>query len=695
MKFAIILLGCIVATQAYYPGYNPGNQGYNPSGYGGYGASPSGFGGSPSGLMGGKTMGGKSMGLMGGKSMGLMGGKSMGLMGGKSMGLMGGKSMGLMGGKSMGLMGGKSMGGQTGFAQITCPSYQYWASHSFHCMPPKNLYCYNVQFNQAWCTTQFYADILTEYPKCVDQTCEAEKANVDVVLTDLTTKLTEARKKIETELKSHSTTFVTHIKEIHAQYLQALKLYLARCYSPDSYMYCQKVASYEAELNSARIHAIANYETSVRTIMAKIQAFHTSLVASFRSCLIKRATQMKSYFIKLEHSAATYVARYRTHLLAVLNKKVHFVTSVFNQLYDGKDKPANYAEFLEQLKKELTVKLEADLAEFRKQIESVLTQMKDSYRCNYKCLIRSNCYQFAKKSQFQQCLRFPNCPTADCKLVGVNAFKVDWHGIDVSNLKKGTGEKCVFDIQVYMDAIAVKVTQQQADLAAKIASWKTRTLTWESTAMTGLTARAESLVPEVYCDRKVTQEEIDNARRVAMIRSKNWVALKKKELLAQIEAVEKKVSAQIDAWKISAEKYVNKVKAKFDECVASKEAKIASYNELLESTKQSKRAALVAQLNHCRSVHKAAFEKFFVVAFGDKVEGLITEVKAHYLKCVDDHVAMILKKFDDWWTKYQPRLVEHHTCGLKCKAIAHVPHLHLHYTWTFKAPVLDECKFWC
>merc|ERR1712038_2198375 len=455
-------------------------------------------------------------------------------------------------------------------------------------------------------------------------------------------------------------------------------MYLARCYNPDSYMYCQKVATFKAELNSA-----------------KIQAIHTSLVASFRSCLVQRASQMKSYFMKLEHSAATYVDRYRNTLLAVLNKKVTFVTNVFNQLYVGKDKPAKYAEFLEQLKKELTTKLEADLVEFRKHIESILVEMKDSYRCNYKCLIRSSCYQFAKKSQFSKCLRFPNPPKADCNLSTVHAFRVDWHGIDVSNLKKGTGEKCTFEVQEYLDAIAVKVTQQKADLAAKIASWKTRTLTWESTAMAGLTARAESLVPEVYCDRKPNQEEIDAARRVAMIRSKNWVALKKKELLAQIEAVEKKITAQIDAWKISAEKYVNKVKAQFDECVASKEAKITSYKELLEQTMKTKRAALVAQLNHCRTIHKAEFEKFFISAFGEGVEGLVAEVKTHYLKCVDDHVEKILKKFDDWWSKYLPRLVEHHTCGLKCKASVHVPCSNLHYTWTFHAPILDECKFWC
>jgi len=696
------------------------------------------MGGKSMGLMGGKSMGGLSSGLSGfpSKSMsGLsgMGGKSMGGLSGLSgvpTGLSGfpSKSMGMMGGKSMGLMGGKSMGGLSGLSgfdtklsgvpsglggfqpqplrvpnalpaslsKFACPQYSFWASHKFHCMPPKDLYCYSVQFNRAWCTTQYYAHILVDYPKCIsEKKCEPEKKDLDAVIVEITKKLLEARKKIEIEMKSHSESFVIRINQVHEAYIQAMECYLARCYKPDSYTYCQMVASYKAELEGAKIHATCNLETAVRLSLTKVEAFHAQLISTFRACLMKRIKAVSEFSLKIEHSAVKCLTQYRTALQAVMTKKITFVTSAFEKLYAGKTKPTQFVAFIECFKKDLQTKLEADLKIFKEHVETILIEIKDCYRCNFKCLIRSGCYQFSKKSFSRTLVKIPSPPKIDCKLVSVKAFQVDWNGCVYNNLKKASADdKCEFDHQKHLDAIAAKVTQLKAELAAKIALWKTKTETWDHCAITSLTVVVHRLMPKTYCGRVPTQCEIDTCRANAMVRAKNWITIKKKELSIHIEAVEKQLTMQIDAWKINAEKYILKVKAQFDQCVAQKTVKITSFKELLEKTKVSQRAHLLAQLNSMALAHKAEFEKFFLAAFGGKkAEGVVAEVKAHYLKCVEEKVQKIMAKFDKWWKDMEPKLIEHQACGLKCVVKVTTPCMKLHYSWTWCAPSLKECRF--
>merc|ERR1712038_1998699 len=604
--------------------------------------------------------------------------------------------MGLMGGKSMGLMGGKSMGAQVSFA---CPAYQYWAQHQFHCLPPKQLYCYTIQFNQAWCTTQFYHDILVEYPKCYTwETCEPEKENLEALLSEITSKLTAARQRIEIQMKSHSTTFITRIDHVHAQWLHAFKLYLSRCYNPDSYFYCHKVEAYQAELETAKKHALINIQTCVRANIAKIEAFHTQLIATFRSCLIKRLSALKEFSVKIEHSALLCINHYRQTLQALVTKKVHFITSVFNKLYAHKEKPAQWAQFLATLRAELESKLVVDLKAFEKHVQEILVHIKDAYRCNYKCLIRTGCYQFSKKTFIRNCVRLPHPPCPQLKLAGCHAFKLDWKPAHYKLKDSSEATKDEFDVDVHINAIEVKVTQFKAELAAKITSWRTQVMNWEQRALASLLATAEAIVPETYCDVAPQQNEIDAARRAASIRARNWVAAQKKLILAQIDAVEKKVTEQIEAWKTSALKHIEKVKAQFDACVASKQAKIDSFIQILEHKKQTERAALVAKLNHVRTHHKAEFEKFFFCAFGSSEgegEGLSAEIKANYLECVDKHVDEIIAKFDKWWSDNQQKIVNHHACTLKCSAKIYCPTLRLHYHWNFCAPSINLCRLWC
>merc|ERR1719427_1710679 len=307
---------------------------------------------------------------------------------------------------------GEISGTDTGFAAVptvhheptnpfACPSYQYWACHQFHVMPPKNLYCYTIHFNRAWCTTQHYCDILVEYPKCLDKkTCEEEKTDIDAIIAGLTTKLAEARTTIETEITKNRDTFTTQIETVHAEYVKALKDYLKRCYSPDSYTYTQKVACYEAELAGCRIHAINNLETAVRNAMSRIEVFHAQLLARFRSCLTKRSEAIKTYNHKIDHTATCYVTRYRTKLEEVKTKKTAF-----------------------------------------------LVEIKENYRCGYKCFFSTFSKDFTKKTFSKSGSKFPSMPKADCKLVAVGPFLVDRKACEIKNLKTLSADEkeCKFD----------------------------------------------------------------------------------------------------------------------------------------------------------------------------------------------------------------------------------------------------------
>jgi len=604
---------------------------------------------------------------------------------------------------------GEISGADTGFAAVptvhhevnkfACPPYQYWACHQFHVLPRKDLYCYTIHFNRAWCTTQYYCDVLAEYPKCLEKnTCEKESENIDALIAGIETKLKEKRTEIETEITKNRDAFVTQIEHVHAEYVEALKCYLAKCYSTDSYTYTQKVACYEAELAGCRIHAITNLETAVRNAISRIEVFHAQLIARFRSCLTKRTEAIKTYCHKIEHTATCYVAAYKTKLEEVKTKKTAFINCIFERLYAGKDKPAQFADFLTHFKTELESKLKIDLDAFQAQINAFLVEVKESYRCGYKCAFTTFGKDFTKKTFSKSGTKFPSMPKADCKLVAVGPFNIDWKACEIKNLKTLPAEEkeCKFDEQIHLDHITASVENHEAELKAKIALWKSQTDSWCHTATVTLNHRVNCLVPKSYCGHTPSQAEIDACRAAAQIRATNWIKAQKGQLEAHIASVDKAVKAQIAAWKTHAEKHVKDVKAAFDECVSTKSAKITSYTELLTKTKDTQRAALVAKLDKCKEQHKAQFEKFWEAAFGtEQADAIVTDMKATYLKCVDDHVAEVLKKFDDWWAEFTPKLIEHHTCGLKCKANVCTPSLRLCYNWTWCAPNVNCFHFYC
>merc|ERR1712202_100339 len=80
---------------------------------------------------------------------------------------------------------------------------------------------------------------------------------------------------------------------------------------------------------------------------------------------------------------------------------------------------------------------------------------------------------------------------------------------------------------------------------------------------------------------------------------------------------------------------------------------------------------------------------------GRPTNKLIISLKTHYKECIEKKVAEVLKKFDDWWIIWEPKLIEHYCCGFKCKVKFVTPQLHLNFEWRFCPASLRSCVFYC
>jgi hypothetical protein len=583
-------------------------------------------------------------------------------------------------------------------ATYGCPSYDYWCSHNFHVLPARSYYCYTVPFKQCWCTSQYYADCLVEFPEpLLGGTCQEEKENVEDCIGEYETKLSGARTEIEDELNEQKTPFSEKIDDVHKVYVDAFKLYLTYCYEADTPEYNEKVAAYELELKGIKDRAIEAFETGVTAAIARIKVFHDQIIARFRSCLTQRTCRLTSYNTQIDTRASDIVSRYRTQLEAIVTKKVNFVRCTFTQLYTGKPLDSVHEDTMVAYNEELTGQVDIDVAAFQSEVDTAVEAIKESYRCNYKCYFQTGCYGFSRRSYSRSCISFPSPPKTSYKLVGVGQFKADWNGCAYNCLRTCTDEEknCEFNDQTHIDAIAVKVGEYKETLAEKIAEWEQQVETWAETAAESLTATVQCLKPKTYCGVAPTQAEIDAFQATAQDQADRWVAAKKTALLAQIQAINTRITCQIDSWKLRAESYIAKVKAQFECCVANKTTKISSYTTSLVSKKEAAKAALESRLNCLRTQHKCQFDQFFLCAFGEQPElQSIKDLKTNYHLCVDDKVDEVIKKFDDFWAEWEPKLIEHYTCGFNCTAKVTTPCLRLCYNWNFCAPSLSGCRFY-
>jgi len=566
------------------------------------------------------------------------------------------------------------------------PPYDYWCAHSFHVLPARSYYCYTLPVNKNWCTAKFYADCLVEYPKSLEQGCEPDSDNFDALIEGYATKLADARANILLELQNGQYAFQQELDELHATYLNNLKEFLKNVYAEDSDEYKNRVAAYETELLAIRDQALANYGQSITNTMNRIETFHTELLARFRSCLETRVTKLAEYSEKMWKRFDDIIGKYRTNLETMVNKRVEFVVSVFDKLYGDKPKDASHEAGIAAYRDELTTEIEGMIAQFRMELELAMKQFIEKYRCNYKCFFATGCYSFSRKVSSKSC-SFPSAPKYSYKMVGVGPFKVDWNGAKYTCLKTCTAAEktCTFNHQVHIDEINSKAAGHVVALSAKVGEWEQQVADWKSAAEAGLEEKISCMIPRVFCGPEPTQAEIDAFRQKLREQAQAWINQTAQALLDQIKALETRLLASIDSWKVKAIEYVNKVVERFNACVANKAKKIVDYTTCLETRKAAQKAKLVEWLNKAATAHKEKFDLFWVSAFGQAV-------KDHYHGCVDTKVSDVLAKFEAYWAEWQPQLIEHFTCGLKCTVTMKTPCLNISYKWNFCAPSISMCK---
>jgi len=579
-------------------------------------------------------------------------------------------------------------------ATYSCPSYDYWCSHSFHVLPPQHYYCYTVPFKSSWCTSKYYANCLAEFPQKKDPSCEDEIKDMDAFIAVYENKLLAAREAIKAEMNQGLAAFTQQIDELHASYIATFKLYLKNCYAEGSAEYVARVVSYIAELAAAKTRALTNFANAVSSNMLRIKAFHDRIIANFRSCLEGRVLKIADYNKKMDSRSAEIKKKYSDCLKALVKKRIDWVTKVFEKLYAGTTKNAKDA--MDKYECDLIIQIAVFTNQFNSKVDIAVAEMKEKYRCNYKCFFQTGCYGFSRKSYSRSCVRFPTPPKYNFKFFGMCAFNADWNGCAYSCLRTcSVAEKNpTFDDQTHIDAINAKTTGYKAELAAKVAEWKKQIADWKVKAQADLAEKIICLIPRTYCGTAPTQVEIDAFHQQLQAQARTWIDLKEKELLAQVTCIETRITARINSWHISALAYISKIKEQFNCCVNNRNAKIISYNACLATKRSTQRAQLLKRLTAHADQHKCVFDRFYECSFSDlPEEDVFVAAKAAYKACVDQKVLDVLAKFDAFWDKMEPKLREHYCCGFKCMAKVTTPCLNLCYNWNFCAPSTRSCRF--
>merc|ERR1712096_266553 len=176
--------------------------------------------------------------------------------------------------------------------------------------------------------------------------------------------------------------------------------------------------------------------------------------------------------------------------------------------------------------------------------DQAVTQMKDSYRCNYKCSFNTRCYGFSRKSYSRSCVRFPAPEKCSYKLFRMCAFNADWIGCAFKSLTTCTeAEKCQsFDEQAYIDAIKNSAEENRVELAAKVVEWNKQVADWKTQASKCLEEKVSKMIPMTYCGVEPTQEEIDCFRQRLQTQANTWIETQEKYLTTQIECIQSRIT---------------------------------------------------------------------------------------------------------------------------------------------------------
>merc|ERR1739838_1301370 len=197
-----------------------------------------------------------------------------------------------------------------------------------------------------------------------------------------------------------------------------------------------------------------------------------------------------------------------------------------------------------------------------------------------------------------------------------------------------------------------------------------------------------------YCGVVPTQDQIDAFHAVLKQQAQQWINQVEQRLLAQVTALNTRITNSITSWFTRANAFVTSVKAQFDACVAKKDSEIASQKSCLKARIITQRTNLEAMLKKFADAHKLQFDKFYTCSFGENpTNANILSLKVYKTDCVDAKVAAVVTKFNKFWAIWEPKLIEHYTCGFKCTTPFTTPELKLRYSWNFCAPSCSTFRF--
>jgi len=584
-------------------------------------------------------------------------------------------------------------------ATFHCPSYEFWCAHSFHVLPERSYYCLTVPFDNCWVTPDFYKHELINFPQKLIGGFEEEK-DVDALVKELETKLKEAREKIKKNLMKGIDSYSENLQNLHKFYVSHFKQYYSYVVS-DPAVVAKKTAEYAAELAAMHKRALADYEKAVDASILKVQYFHEQLVAQFRQTCTKRDSRVKAYCTELESKATQYVNSYKMRLDQILLKKVAFVKKVFTLLYSDKVMHESFDEAIAEYEKLLKEEVAKLVAEFKVLVQQVTHKLKEAWRCSFIVCFSNGCYVIAEH-RIRVKVEFPAAPHTACRFCGVASYQADWAGCAYTKLKSKKDadqkeeEECKFDEKKHLDEISRYVGVYKQGLFMKKEEWKKQVTEWVTHSKTGLEQILIKKMPASYDGCPPSEEDITALHIRLRKQAAVWLKSQEHIQMSQITSVCHQYEARIRSWERQAINLVKKVAENMKCCTDGKDKKIEIYKKCLTDKKAEQRACLEKMLKSTSTKHMVQFEAFFVSVFGAApTNKLIISLKTHYKECIEKKVAEVLKKFDDWWIIWEPKLIEHYCCGFKCKVKFVTPQLHLNFEWRFCPASLRSCVFYC
>jgi len=583
-------------------------------------------------------------------------------------------------------------------ATFHCPSYEYWCAHSFHVLPERSYYCLTVPFDKCWLTPDYYKHEIISFPKKLVGGFEEEK-DVDALVKDLEDKLKEAREKIKKDLMKGRTAYGENLEQLHKFYVSHFKQYYSYVVS-DEAIVAKKVAEYEKELEQMHKRAMADYEKAVDAAILKIQYFHEQLISQFRQTVTTRDSRVKAYCTELESKATQYINSYKLRLDQIVLKKVAFVKKVFTILYSDKAMDDTFDDSMKCYEKLLKDEVTKLVAEFKVLVEQVTHKYKEAWRCSFIVTFTDGCYVIAK-SMIRVNAQFPAAPHTACTFCGVTGYYADWAGCAYRDLKskkdqKEDEEDCKFDEKKHLEEIQRLYVVYKQGLGSYKLKWEQQVKDWVISSKTGLEQILIKKMPATYDGCPPSQADITALHERLRKQAETWLKSQEHIQMSQVTSVCHQYEARIKSWERQAINLVKKVAENMKCCTDGMEKKIVIYKKCLTDKKTEQRECLKKMLESTSAKHMVQFNAFFVSVFGaNPTNPKIVALKTHYKECIEKKVEEVLKKFDEWWILWEPKLIEHYCCGFKCKVKFVTPELHLNFEWNFCPADLRSCVFYC